>query len=122
MNDYFKCMIEEQFYQQIFDALQDEIMNNYSEYDLTLRARDVIEVLEAELDNIEILRVNNIKQDDEEVSFDILVNCDIEIGDYFAKENISESIRQWFKLSCSAVLDNASLSDFVINDIEAYNK
>ena len=47
MNDYFKCMIEEQFYQQIFDTLQDEIMNNYSEYDLTLRARDVIEVLEA---------------------------------------------------------------------------
>jgi len=122
MNDYFKSMIEEQFYQQIFDTLQDEIMNNYSEYDLTLRARDVIEVLEATLDNIEILRVNNIKQDDEEVSFDILVNCDIEIGDYFAKENISESIRQWFKLSCSAVLDNASLSDFVINDIEAYNK
>ncbi|ABN52965.1 MAG TPA: hypothetical protein DEF39_04355 [Hungateiclostridium thermocellum] len=122
MNDYFKGMIEEQFYQQIFDTLEDEIMNNYSEYDLTLRARDVIEVLEATLDNIEILRVNNIKQDDEEVSFDILVNCDIEIGDYFAKENISESIRQWFKLSCSAVLDNASLSDFVINDIEAYNK
>lgn len=122
MNDYFKSMIEEQFYQQIFDTLQDEIMNNYSGYDLTLRARDVIEVLEATLDNIEILRVNNIKQDDEEVSFDILVNCDIEIGDYFAKENISESIRQWFKLSCSAVLDNASLSDFVINDIEAYNK
>lgn len=122
MNDFFKSMIEEQFFQEIFDTLQEDIMNNYADYDLTLRANDVQEVLEATLDNIQILKVNNINQDDEEVSFDVMVSCDIEIGDYAYEENISESICQWFKLSCSAILENATLDDFSVDDIEAYNK
>lgn len=122
MNNLFKSMIEENFHQEIFDSLQDEIMDNYAEYDLTLRANLVQEVLEASLDGIEILRVSNINQDDEEVSFDVLVSCDIEIGDYAYGENIPESICQWFQLNCSAILDNAVLENFNVNGIEAYNK
>lgn len=122
MNELFKSIIEEQFYQEIFDSLQDDIMNNYGQYELTLRANMVQEVLEASLDDIEILKVFGIKQDEEEVSFDVLVSCDVEIGDYFAGENIYESVCQWFKLSCSAVLQSAALKDFSVDGIEAYNK
>lgn len=122
MNNLFKSMIEEKFHQEIFDSLQDEIMDNYAEYDLTLRANLVQEVLEASLDGIEILRVSNINQDEEEVNFDVLVSCDIEIGDYAYGENIPESICQWFQLNCSAILDNAVLENFNVNGIEAYNK
>jgi hypothetical protein len=122
MNEIFKSMIEEHFYQNIFESLQNEIMDNYDQYDLALRANVVNEVLEASLDNIELLRILDIKQDAEEISFDILVSCDIEIGDYAYRETILESVCQWFKLSCSATLQNAALKNFTVDGIEAYNK
>lgn len=122
MDEIFKSMIEDHFHQTIYDSLEREITDNYSDYDLTLRANVVNDVLEASLDDIEILRVSNIVQDDEEVDFNILVSCDIEIVDYAYGENISESICQWFQLRCSALLKNAALEDFSVNGIEAYNK
>lgn len=122
MNEIFKSMIEEHFHQTIFDSLQSEIMDNYNDYDFTLRANVVNEVLEASLDNIEILRVYNIVQDEEEVDFNILVSCDIEIGDHAYGEDILEDVCQWFELDCSALLKNASLEDFTVDGIEAYNK
>ncbi|MGR6836726.1 hypothetical protein [Syntrophomonas erecta] len=73
MNEIFKSMIEEHFYQNIFESLQNEVTDNYDQYDLALRANVVNEVLEASLDNIELLRILDIKQDAEEISFDILV-------------------------------------------------
>lgn len=42
MNEVFKSMIEEHFFQSLFDSLQREIMDNYNDYDLALRADVVI--------------------------------------------------------------------------------
>lgn len=122
MDNLFKDMLVEHFEQEIYNFLEDHIANNYDQYDLTLRANVVNEVLEASLDLAEILRVYNIKQDGSDVSFNMLVSCVIEIGDYFAGENITESVCQWFELNCSAVLENAVLTDFSIDGIEAHNK
>lgn len=122
MNDIFKKIIEDNFYQEIFNSLQTEIMDNYDQYDLTLRANVVQEVLEAELDSIDVLRIFDINQDEEDVIFNMLVSCNIEISDYAYDENISESICQWFELSCSAILENATLKDFTVDEIKAYNK
>ncbi|MGF7184752.1 hypothetical protein GGQ84_000837 [Desulfitispora alkaliphila] len=122
MTELFKEILQRDFYQEIFDALNGEITNKYDEYDLTMRANVVHEVLEASLDDIQILRVFNFNQEDDDFEFDILVNCDIEIGDYFARESIQESVPQWFQLNCSAVFEGQSLEDFSINSIEAYNK
>lgn len=122
MNEIFKKMIEDNFYGDIFNSLQTEITDNYDEYDLTLRANVVQEVLEAELDSIDVLRIFDINQDEEDVTFNMLVSCNIQISDYAYDENISESICQWFNLSCSAILENATLKDFTVDEIEAYNK
>lgn len=122
MIERFKEILENDFYQEIFDVLNDEITDNYTEYDFTLRADVVNEVLGASLEDIQILRVSNFNQEDEEFKFDVLVNCDIVITDYFAKETIEESIPQWFKLKCSSILEGDSFDDFCINHLEAYNK
>jgi hypothetical protein len=122
MTEMFKEILQKDFYQEIFDALNEELTDNYDEYDLTIRANVVNEVLEASLDDIQILRVFNFNQEDDEFEFDILVNCDIEIGDYFAKESIQESVPQWFQLNCSAVLEGHSFENFSINSIQVYNK
>lgn len=34
----FDKILEEKFHQQIYDALNDEVMENYDQYDLTRRA------------------------------------------------------------------------------------
>ncbi|NFE94332.1 hypothetical protein [Clostridium botulinum] len=122
MKDLFKKMIEDNFHRDIFNSLQEEIMDKYDQYDLTLRANVVQEVLEAELDSIDVLRIFDINQDEEDVTFNMLVSCNIEISDYAYDENISELICQWFNLSCSAILENATLKDFTVDEIEAYNK
>ncbi|MFA9423468.1 MAG: hypothetical protein ACERLG_07805 [Sedimentibacter sp.] len=122
MGEIFKNIIEEHFYQEILNSLRDEIMNNYCHYDLTIRANVVQEVLEASLKNMDIMRVYNINQDDEEICFNALVSCSIEIGDYVYGENVSESVCQWFELSCSAILENTELKDFSVDEIKAYNK
>ncbi|MBU5227043.1 hypothetical protein KQI36_10370 [Clostridium senegalense] len=41
VNDIFKKMIENNLYQDIFNFLQEEIMDNYNQYDLPLRANVV---------------------------------------------------------------------------------
>ena len=122
MIEMFKGILEKDFYQEIFDVLNDEITDNYHEYDLTLRADVVNEVLGASVEDFQILRVFNFNQEDEEFKFELLVNCDIEISDYFAQETIEESVPQWFKLKCSAILEGDSFGDFCINNIEVYNK
>lgn len=122
MKDLFKKMIEDNFHRDIFNSLQEEIMDKYDQYDLTLRANVVQEVLEASLDSIDVLRIFDINQDEEDVTFNMLVSCNIEISDYAYDENISELICQWFNLSCSAILENATLKDFTVDEIEAYNK
>ncbi len=52
MTELFKEILQRDFYQEIFDALNGEITNKYDEYDLTMRANVVHEVLEASLDDI----------------------------------------------------------------------
>ena len=122
MNNVFKNIIEDNFHQDIFNFLQEEIVDNYDRYDLTLRANVVQEVLEASLDNIDVLRIFDINQDEKNVNFNMLISCDIEISDYAYNENVSESICQWFELSCSAILENATLKDLTVDEIKAYNK
>ncbi|MBC2399683.1 MAG: hypothetical protein LKF87_08150 [Clostridium tyrobutyricum] len=122
MKDLFKKMIEDNFHRDIFNSLQEEIMDKYDQYDLTLRANVVQEVLEASLDSIDVLRIFDINQDEKKVNFNVLISCDIEISDYAYNENISELVCQWFKLKCSAILENAVLKDFTVKKIEAYNK
>lgn len=57
MNDLFKSMIEDHFYQEIFNSLQEENIDNYDQYNLTIRADVVQEVLETSVDNMEILKL-----------------------------------------------------------------
>lgn len=122
MGDTFKNLIEQHFHAEMYEALSDEVEANYAEYDLTRRANIAQEVLEANVNGIELLKVSDIEQDDDEVSFKVLVNSCIEIGDYAYGEEISEEVAQWFELSCSAILEDAELTDFSVDDIKICNK
>lgn len=118
----FDKILEEKFHQQIYDALNDDVMENYDQYDLTRRADLVNEALSAYVDSIEIIRVSDISQEDSEVYFKVLVSASIDIEDYAYGEDVSENITQWFQLSCSALLEDAEMDDFSVDEIEIYNK
>ncbi|SHK17854.1 hypothetical protein SAMN02745163_03359 [Clostridium cavendishii DSM 21758] len=122
MDEIFKNLIEEHFHKEIFNSLQTEITNNYSIYNLTLRANLVRKVTKANLDDIDVLRVYSIQQEDKEIIFKVLINCRIEIEEYTYRKSISEKIRQWFEISCRSTLENAELISFVLEEIKAYNK
>ena len=118
----FESMIKEKFYDDIFNTLNEDITDNYHHYDLDTRCRDVNEVLSASLDQFELIQVRNIHQEEEEVSFNLLVSCDIEVEDYAYGETIGEVICQWFELNCSAILENGMLDEFTVEGFAAYNK
>jgi hypothetical protein len=122
MIEMFKLMIEERCYDDIYSAMNNEISDNYDRYDLETRTNVVNEILSASLDHVEILRVYNVKQDSDGVTFTALVSCDIEVGDYAYGENISEDICQWFELNCSADLGGDGINNISVDTIAAYNK
>lgn len=122
MGDLFKSMIKEQYYNDIFSALDKDIAVNYSQYDLETRANEVSEVLNASLDHIEILHIRNIKQNETDLTFNLLVNCDIEVEDYMRRETVAEIVSQWFELGCSAILGDGALENFTITELGVYNK
>lgn len=122
MTELFKQMVEQRYYDDIYSAMENEIADNFARYDLETRAHVVNEILTASLDHVEIIRIYDIEQDQAEVTFSVLISCDIEVGDYAYGENISEGICQWFELNCSAILDNAGMDNFTVDAITAYNK
>ncbi len=122
MIEMFKQMVEERCYDDIFSAMDSEISDNYDRYDLETRTNVVNEILSALLDHVEILRIYNVKQNSNELTFTVLVSCDIEVGDYAYGENVSEDICQWFELNCSADLDGDGVNNISVDAIAAYNK
>ncbi|AGL03775.1 hypothetical protein [Desulfoscipio gibsoniae] len=72
MIEMFKHMIEERCYDDIYSAMNNEISDNYDRYDLETRTNVVNEILSASLDHVEILRVYNVKQDSDGVTFTAL--------------------------------------------------
>lgn len=115
----FRDVIQDLFYNEIFEELSSHVEENPSEIDCI--SYDVECPDEASLDFFEVKRVNIKKAPDDRLDFDVIVSADLVIGETVKRNRETDGVEQWFRISCSAVLDDG-ISDFTVQGVDVYNK
>ncbi len=111
----FKSFIEETFYDKLYNTVNEFVLND-------LRITKWKYYTEVELDDISIkfIDINDLPGD--LISFDVIVNGLIIASKMNKYHDIeSKDINQWFKIDCTALLDNG-LKNFDIKGIYLYDE
>ena len=117
----FEKLIDKVCYDTIYRAASSYIDDNFESLDLAERSNSIEEVQVASLEDMAIQRVANIVQEDDDVKFDVIVSCEIEIEETVRRDRQVDSASQWFIVNCSAVLDG-ELQNFKVKTIEVYSR
>ena len=115
----FRDVVQDLFYNEIFKELSSHIEENPSEIDCS--SYDVECPDEASLDFFEVKRVNIKTAPDDRLNFDVIVSADLIIGETVKRNREICGVEQWFRVSCSALLDDG-ISDFTVQGVDVYNK
>ncbi|WDC84267.1 hypothetical protein PL321_19035 [Caloramator sp. mosi_1] len=113
----FTDYIANRFENEIFEAIQNYIEDNWEFLDLRLyKVRNIGGI---ELSDIEVKFVSVSDLPDLKIEFDVVVEAELEVreSDYHYDE--TENCMQWFILKCSGDLD-CNLDDFKINSVNEY--
>ncbi len=114
----FRDVIKDRFYDEIFNELTAFVEENPSAIEkntYTVQRPD-----EATLDSYDIRMIDITKSQGNEIRFDVIVVAEIEIAETVRRNRETDSTEQWFKISCSAKLDDG-LKDFSVLDISVYS-
>ena len=115
----FKDVIMDKFYDDIFITLSDFIEENPAKLDCN--THHVQNPDDATLSDFEIITVRISKTKEHQIDFDVVVSAEIEIEEEVKRDREVDSVEQWFRVSCSAILDDG-ISDFSIFGINIYNR
>lgn len=115
----FRDVIEELFYNDIFNALSEYVENNPDKLDSNSYCVESPD--EATLSGIEVKFVNITDSEDNGILFDVVVSAEIEVAETVRRNREIDGLEQWFRISCSAELDDG-LKQFYISGIHIYNK
>lgn len=115
----FRDVIADKYYNEIFDKLSSYIEDNPEKLDSN--SRHVESPDEATLSNFEVKLVDITDSEGNKILFDVIVSAEIEIAETVKRNREIDGIEQWFRISCSAELENG-LQNFNISNIHIYNK
>src|SRR5690606_28428161 len=105
----FRDVIQELYYNEIFDELSEFIEENPSH--LESKSYFVEEPDEASLEDFEVKWINIISSRDHSIYFDVIVSAEIQIAETVKRNRETDGLIQWFRISCRAVLEDG-LQDF----------
>ena len=112
-------LIDKKCYDALYKALSDYIEDSPDGLDLLYPSNLVEQPDTASLIDMEVIRSANSATKDDNLFFDVIVSGEIEIEETVRRERETDSVTQWFKLQCEAVLDDG-LKDFIIKKVEVY--
>jgi hypothetical protein len=115
----FRDVIEDMFYNDIFNALSAFIEDNPSR--LESNSYRVQSPDEAALSDFKIQFVDITESEEDGVFFDVVVSAEVEIAETVRRTRETDGIEQWFRVSCTAELEDG-IQDFRISDIQVYSK
>jgi len=115
----FRDVIEDMFYNDIFNTLAEHIESNPNKLDCNSRCVESPD--EAELSDIEVKLINITDSEGDGIFFDVVVSAETEVAETVRRTREIDVVEQWFRISCSAELDDG-LKDFSISNIQIYNK
>ena len=73
----------------------------------------------AALIDFEVKTIRNATIDDDRITFDVIVICDIEVEETIHRNREVDSICQWFIIKCQAMLSE-TLDEFNVQEIRTY--
>ncbi|HBY21563.1 MAG: hypothetical protein A2Y24_04675 [Clostridiales bacterium GWE2_32_10] len=116
----FEGELDRSCYNKLYKEMQKYIEDNCDSIEFHRKSNFVREVQFASLEEMGIERVTKIQQNDDNLTFNVIVSCDIEIEETVSRNRETDGVNQWFIASCSADFDG-ELKNFKVNDIGAYN-
>lgn len=115
LTNYVKNNLDDLYWNAIEKFLES---TDYDLLNLKLNRIEVISKIEINYLNVKSVHVSNKPQDS--IKFDILVEADLEVYDkYFYRNDVTESIRQWFCVECIGSL-GAYLKDSEYTKVSVY--
>lgn len=115
----FRDVIEDMFYNDIFNALSAFIEDNPSR--LESNSYRIQSPDEAALSDFKVQFVNITESDENGIFFDVVVSAEVEIAETVRRNRETDGIEQWFRVSCTAELEDG-IQDFRISGIQVYSK
>lgn len=116
LTNYVKNNLDDLYWNAIEKFLES---TDYDLLNLKLNQIEVISKIEINYLNVKSVHVSNRPQDS--IKFDILVEADLEVYDkYFYRNDVTESIRQWFCVECIGRL-GAYLKDSEYTKVSVYD-
>lgn len=119
ITDAFKKVIDREILNVAYDPLASYIEDNFNHIDLTYNSNVVENVEKAILLDFELIKVDDITQNDDILIFQVVVNAEIEIEETVHRDREVDCVRKWFTLTCSAGIDDIPDS-FVVKSIRIY--
>jgi hypothetical protein len=114
----FSDYVAERFENELFNATQSYVEENYDSIDLRLYR--VSNIGGIELSDIKVKSVSINDLPDMKIEFDVVIEAELEVreSDYHYDE--TENCSQWFMMKCSGDLD-CNLDDFIISSVTEYS-
>lgn len=111
--------IDKKCFDAIYRALEVYIEDNFG--NLELSSYHVQEPDGAQLLEMEVIRTNGGTSEDDTITFDVIVSCEIEIEETVKRNRETDSVTQWFKAHCEAEFGEG-LKNFKVTNVEVYSK
>jgi hypothetical protein len=112
-------LIDKKCYDSIFDAVASYIEDNPDK--LEISSNFVEKPDGATLSDLEFIRTCNTSIDENIISFDAIVSCEIEIDETVRRNRETDGVSQWFRIKCIATLGEV-LKNFRVTEVEVYSR
>ena len=115
----FRDVIENVYYDDIFNALSEYVESNPDRLDVDSHVVESPD--EASLDDARIMSINITDSEGNGILFDVVVAAEIEVAETVRRNRETDGVEQWFRISCSADLEDG-LQSFDVTGIHIYNR
>lgn len=117
-NRSFTEYVAKQFYNELYEAINNYLQENKDDIDLRLyRVKNIDTINLADI-TVKFVDISDLPV--MAIEFDVAVEAEIEVHERDYHYDETEECRQWFMLHCTGDLD-CKLKDFAISSIDIYN-
>jgi hypothetical protein len=113
--------IDKKCYDAMYKSVSCYVEDNPNALELSCTSNFVDEPDGATLTDMEIIKTENCVIDEDEITFNTIVSCELEIEETVRRNRETDCASQWFRLKCRAVLHD-TLKSFTVTNVEVYSK
>lgn len=117
--DAFKKVIDRNILNVAYAPLSSYIEDNFNRINLTYSSNIIENVEQASLLDFELVKVDDINQNDDILIFQVVIDAEIEIEETIHRDREVDNVQKWFILTCSSETDDIP-GTFAVKSIRVY--